>query len=350
MKRAPGPRLLTAGLLLTLGLTACGGPVEAGSAAIVGDERLGGSEFTDQIRDALATPGVGSDVTGDVPAFQRGVLSQFITLQLLEHAAEQNGISVGRGAIDAQMTKLEEGLGGAEALMEQAAKAGFSAEQVRGIARANAILVALRDRLPGAEVSESDLRQAYDAQKASFEKVRVAEIQLASVAEAEALLPEAEAGTDASFAALAKERSLDTDLGPTGGDTGLQPASAFEQAGQPTVAAQAFVSEVGDVFVTPAPAGALLVRVLQRETTTFEDARPQLEQALAGPQQQQVVEDALRQAEADLRIKVNPRYGQWDAETLSVVAGGDRELSRPAGEDREQAADPAEQLLQPPPS
>ncbi len=348
MKRVPGPRLLTAGLLLTLGLTACGGPLEAGSAALVGDQRLGGSDFSDQVRDALAAPGVGPDVTGDVPAFQRGVLGQFITLNLLERTADRNGITVDRGAVDAAFAKIEEGQGGAEALDQAAAKAGLAREQVRAIARANAFLVALGTRLPGAEVAESDLRQAYEAQKDSFEKVRVAEIQLASEAEARALLPEAEAGTDATFATLAKARSLDTQLGARGGDTGLLSASDFTQAGQPEVATQAFAAEVGDVFVTADPAGALLVRVLQRETTSFEDARPQLQQALAGPQQQQAVATALRETATDVGVKVNPRYGQWDQQSLSVVAGSDRELSRPGG--AAPAADPAEQLLPPPPS
>ncbi len=347
MTRVPGPRLFTAGLLLTLGLTACGGPVEAGSAAIVGDQRLGGSAFTDQVRDALAAPGVGTTVTGDVPTFQRGVLSQFITLQLLDRAAAQNGISVGRGDVDARMAELEKGLGGAAALKKQAVQAGFSDEQVRGIARANALITALQAKLPGGKVSESDLRKAYAAQKDMFDKVRVAEIQLASEAEARALLPEAKAGTDVAFAALAKSRSLDTAFGAKGGDTGLQPASVFTKAGQADVATQAFAAKAGDVFVSADKAGALLVRVLQRETTSFADARPQLEKALAGPQQQKVVEDALRKAEAGLRIKVNPRYGHWDSTTLSVVAGDDRELSRPAG--GAPGPSPAGQLLQPPP-
>lgn len=346
MKRVPGPRLLTAGVLLTLGLTACGGPVQAGAAALVGDQRFDGSAFADQVQAALARPGVGEQVTNDVPAFQRAVLTQFITVQLLERVADQNGVSVDRGAIDAQLAQLEQDQGGPEALEEQAVQAGFSTPQVRDIARANALVAALQDVLPGAQISEGDLRAAYEAQQDMFDLVRVAEIQLATEAEARALLDQAQAGTDEDFAELARTRSLDTEFGAQGGDTGLQPASVFTQAGQPDVAAQAFAGEVGDVFVSNDQAGPLLVRVLERQSTTFEQARPRLEQALAGPAQQEALRTALVEAESGLDIKVNPRYGRWDAENLSVVQGNDQELSRPA--DGVPAESPVDGLLQPP--
>lgn len=341
VKRVPGRRLLTAGLLLTLGLTACGGPVQAGAAAVVGQDRLDGTTFTERVRDGLALPEVGPEVTADVPGYQRSLLSQYVSLRLLERAAEQNGVEVDRGDVDGQLAQLESAAGGAEELRERARTVGLTDDQLREVALLSALSNGLAEVLPGGQVSESDLRAAYQAGIDNFQRVRVAEILLASEAEAQTLLPQAQAGTDADFAALAEARSLDPRLA----DTGLQPASAFAQQGQPDVAERAFAAEPGDVFVTTGESGALLVRVLQQETTSFEDARAELEDALAGPAQQQALETALRDVEQDVEIKVNPRYGRWDSVSLAVVDDDD-ELSRPSG--GSPALDPADELLQPP--
>ena len=331
-------RLLTrrtaaaASLAAVLALSACGGgQVRSGAAALVGDQRLSTADLGDTVTAALAAPGVAQEITSDVPGYQRSVLSEFITVEIVEEAARRAGVELDQAAVDAEYAALVEQVGGEEALAEQAAMAGLDDERVRAIARNRALTEALADALvPAGGVDRAELQAAYDA--GEYDQVRVAVVVLPSLAEAQALLPEAAAADPEAFAALATARSIDQASGAEGGDLGLQPRSAFEQAGQVALGEQAFAAAPGATFVTEVPQGGAVVRVLARETTTLQEATPELVAQLQQPERDAAVEAAVREAAADLDITVNPRFGRWDAEALQVVDGDDRELSRGAGE------------------
>lgn len=341
--RTRAARSTAATALLALALSGCGGSdgVRAGAAALVGDERLTTDRLAEVVDDALSTPGVGQEVTADVASFQRSVLTEFITVEVVEEAARRAGVELDQGAVDAQYAGLVEATGGPEELAAQAAAAGLSEERVRGIARNRALSEALGQALvPDDQVSDADVRAAYDAQADDFDQVRIAVLVQPTLAEAQALLPQAQGLDEAGFAALATERSSDQASAAQGGDLGLQPRSTFVEAGQPQLAEAAFGAAVGSTLVTEVPQGAAVVRVLERQTTTFEQAAPDLRAELVGPERQAAVEAAVRDAADDLDITVNPRFGRWDVDALDVVAEDDRELSREAGAEPATSEDP----------
>lgn len=323
-------------------LTGCGGaPVRAGAAAVIGASRISTQQLSDDVSTSLADPGA-AQLASDRPAFQREVLTRLLTADLVERVAARLGVSADQGQVDAQYSALVASVGGADQLKTQAASAGYTDAGIHDLARQQALRSAIGEKLTaGVQVPPSALQQAYQAQIDSFDQVRTAQVQTATLADAQALLPRAQGLDDAAFEALAKQVSLDTSTKGNGGDLGLQPRSAFEQNGLSDYGAAAFAAKVGDTFAVGSPQGGHVVRVLDRRTTTLAQATPQLRQSLLQQQQQDAVTKALKDEAARATISVSPRFGQWNAGQLAVVARaetGNRELSSPAADP---GADPA---------
>jgi peptidyl-prolyl cis-trans isomerase C len=342
-------RLVAACAVAVVALSACGGsPVRAGAAAVVGSERITTSQLSTAVDDALASPAA-EQLGQDRPALQRELLGRLVEGRVLDEAAAREGVGVTAGQVDEQYAAIEQSVGGAEQLEPQAAAAGYTLAGVRELARREAVRQALGDRLTAdVQVPQEQLRQAYDA--GSFDQVRTAMVQVATLAEAQALLPQAQGLDDAAFAQLASTRSLDEQSRANGGDIGLAPRSAFTE-GLEAYGAAAFAARVGDTFAVASPSGGHVVRVLERRTTSFEDATPQLRRTVLQEQRTSAVQGLLTEVAADLGVTVNPRFGSWDAAQQTVVERvetGDRELSRPADTGEQEPAPAAEDgLLQP---
>jgi hypothetical protein len=60
--------------------------------------------------------------------------------------------------------------------------------------------------------------------------------------------------------------------------------------------------------------------VQERETTSLEEATPELRRAALQEQRAQATGTLLREVAGDLGITVNPRFGRWDPETGSIEA------------------------------
>ncbi|MDQ2825951.1 MAG: peptidyl-prolyl cis-trans isomerase, partial [Actinomycetota bacterium] len=168
---------------------------------------------------------------------------------------------------------------------------------------------------------EANLRAAYEAQKASFLQLCVEPIITADKAAADAALTRIRAGED--FAKVATEASLQPKSGNPAQDTpcvaranlaGLFGNAAngatagailgpAEAQGQPQAAGQA-----------PPPSQWLVVRVATIQPQTFEQVRPQLEQAIPDPTAA-AVSKALAAAIKRADVTVDPRYGTWNPRT-----------------------------------
>ncbi|CAA9330632.1 MAG: hypothetical protein AVDCRST_MAG07-1755 [uncultured Frankineae bacterium] len=256
-----------------------------------------------------------------------------LSARVVEEAARREGVTVTSGQVDQQYAALEESVGGPEQLQQQAAAAGLTPALVRDLARTRALTSALADRLSqGTDVPEEELRAAYEANIDQFDQVRTAQVQLATLADAQALLPQARGLSDEAFQDLARERSVDESTKEQGGDLGLQPRSAFDQQGLEAFGAAAFGARVGDTFAVESPRGGHVVRVIERDTTTFEQARDDLRRQALESQSGPALQELLARTAADLDITINPRFGAWDAASLAVVErtdAGDRQISSP---------------------
>lgn len=313
-------RLLAASAVAALGLTGCGStPLLAGAAATVGDTRITTDRLAQDVQRGLSDPAA-AQLASDRGAYQRDVLGRLISGDVVETAAQREGATVTASDVDTQYAALESSVGGADQLRKQAAAAGLSLDQVRVLARTRALTAALGDRLTAdVPVPADQLQQAYQAGIDTFDQVRTAQVQLGSVAEAQALLAQASALPDAAFAELARSRSQDEASRANGGDLGFAPRSAFASNGLQAYGEAAFAAKVGDTFVVASPRGGHVVRVLARRTTTLQEATPQLRRAVLQQQRDAAVQALLTRTAAGLDITVNPRFGQWDPKNLAVV-------------------------------
>lgn len=331
----PGPRAAALGLAAVLALSACGTAVRSGAAAVIGDDRISTDQLARIVDAGIAAPGADEQLASDRPAYQRQVLQQLIQGELVERTASRLGVSVTQGQVDAEYASIEQQVGGPEALPQQAAAAGLSLDAVRALARTRALSQAIGDRLTeDADVPEAALRQAYEQSIDTYDQVRTRQIAVPTLADAQALLPEARGLDDPAFAELARTRSTDESTREQGGDLGLQPRSAFEQNDLAAYGAAAFAAQVGDTFAVEGGGGggAYVVRVVEHRTTTFEQARPELRRQVLAQERDDAIAGALRETAAATDVSVNPRFGSWDASALEVGApseGVDRGVSAP---------------------
>ncbi|HEU0102884.1 MAG TPA: SurA N-terminal domain-containing protein [Mycobacteriales bacterium] len=330
--RRAAARLLATCAVAAVVLTGCGSsPIRAGAAAVVGDSRISTEELAQDVDEGLADPGA-AQLAADRPSYQRDVLSRRISADLVDVAAQRRGVSVTQGQVDAEYAALEQSVGGPEELASQAAAAGLPMDRVRDLARTRALSTALGDALTAdLPVTADQLQQAYQAALDTYDQVRVAQIQLPTAAEAQALLPQARGLSDEGFAELARTRSVDEASKARGGDLGLAPRSAVGN-GVEAYATAVLGAQVGDTLAVAAPEAGFVVRVLERRTTTLEQATPELRRTVLDQERQAALQQELTETARSLNITINPRFGAWDPATLTVVAAqptGNRELSSP---------------------
>lgn len=329
-RRTPALRL-SAAALAVLAVAGCG-TVRAGAAAVVGDSTISSEQLAQVVQTGLADPAA-ADLAADRPAYQRDVLNRLVNTRIVEVAAQRHGVTVTPGDVDAQYAQIEQSVGGPEQLKTQAAAAGLTLDQVRELARTRALTVALGDKLTAKEEpTAAQYRQAYQQSIDQFDQVRTAQIQLPTLKAARALLPQARKLDDAAFAELAKARSTDVATKERGGDLGFAPRSAFTQNGLEAYGKAAFAAKVGDTFAVASPRAGHVVRVLGRNTTPLEQAKPQLRRVILQDKARAAVEAELRKTAEQLDIRINPRFGRWDDAQLQVLeraAAGDQQVSSP---------------------
>jgi peptidyl-prolyl cis-trans isomerase C len=186
-------------------------------------------------------------------------------------------------------------------------------QMVRDNTIANAQLQRMQENI---KVSDADLKKAFEAEKATFEKATARHILIApkgspaaqpgkkeltdeeAKAKAEEIRKKVAGGAD--FAALAKTESDDTVSGAQGGSLGSfgrgDMVPEFEKA--------AFETKPGDVIVVKTQYGYHVLQVQSRSTGTLEEARPQLE----GKLKQEMIKKALEDMKTAANVTFDPTY------------------------------------------
>jgi foldase protein PrsA len=309
-------RLLTAAGAALLLLSGCGdGEVQAGAAAIVGDERITTDELRELVERGLSDPQAAQQLGGDRAGFQRQALSRLINAEVLERAAEQAGVEVTPGDVDEQIGEFAEQAGSREALEQQAAQSGVAPADLRDFVRSIVLDRALGDELTeDVEVPREDLEALYQQNIAQYDQVRTRHILVEQEAVARDVLAQVTADRS-RFAALAAELSIDTSNADNGGDLGLNGRGAFVPEFENAV----FGAAEGELVIVQTQFGWHVVEVQEKVQTSLAEAEEELRRGALEQQRQELVQEAVREAAAELDITVNPRFGAWDPETLSVV-------------------------------
>jgi len=344
--------LVAAAGLASLVLTACGdGPVRSGAAATVGDKRITTQELAGFIERGLADPQAQQQLGADKPAFQRQTLSRLINHEVLAEAVRRRGISVLPGAIDARLAEFEAQAGGPEMLIQQAAQNGIAEQDLRRFINDLVLNDTLGDQLTkDIEVPREQLTTLFAQNAAMNDQVKTAHILVPQQAQAESILKQVKADPS-TFAALAAQFSTDPSNKDKGGDLGFagrgQFVKPFEDA--------AFAGKTGDIVIAKTEFGFHVIRILERRTTTLEQATPLLRRTVLQQQREQAIAELLTEVANDLGVTVNPRYGRWNAAMGAVEEipnGSGVSSPAPARGDGELLGDPQQLppgVQQPPP-
>ncbi|MCW2605881.1 MAG: PpiC-type peptidyl-prolyl cis-trans isomerase [Frankiales bacterium] len=312
-------RLVAVSSLSVLLLSACGdAPVRAGAAATVGPVRITTTSLQRVVDRGLADEQAAQQLGADRAAFQRQVLSRMITGQLLDAAAQERDVTVSDGEVDARIAQFASQLGGREQLETQAAQSGIAPQDLRPFIRD----LTLNDKLADALVADQQVPPAalaalYQQNIAQYDQVVARHILLKTAAEATSVLATVRKDP-AQFAVIAEQRSLDEGSKVRGGE--LDPAG--RGAYVPEFEKALFSAKPGQYGVVQTQFGFHVYNLLERRTTTLAQATPELRrQALAEPREAAIA-GLLRETAAEEKVRISPRFGRWDAESVSVVEAG----------------------------
>jgi parvulin-like peptidyl-prolyl isomerase len=310
------PRTLAAAGLVALLLTGCGGTVRAGAAATVGDERITVADLREVVERGLKDPSAQQTVGADRAGFERSTLGRLIQHLVLERAARDNGVTVSGAEVDRAFDVFAQQLGGEQELRAAAHKAGISDQDLPTAIRDAAVRDALADKLTvDLPVSAADLAGAYQADIAQYDQVHSAHILVPTEAQARQILGRVQAAP-ASFPAEAARFSQDTSNKANGGDLGFQGRGALEKSFETAI----FTAKPGSFVLAKTSFGWHVIHVIERRTTSLEEAAPQLRRNILAQQRELVIQDVLTKTAKKLGVHVSPRFGSWDPSTEEVVA------------------------------
>lgn len=273
-------------------VSGCGGPDQAGSAVIIGQDAVSLERVQSQLTTALSRADVFAQYTaqgGSAATLSRDVVTSEVLHDLLARRAAQDGIVITDAQVDAELA----GNGGAEATL---ARTYYDMPTLRERVRDSLIAMQIAQRaVPGLAVTV-DL------------------VGAASRADAEqAARTLAKGGPEAD--------ALFTNPQTAVRNATYQAASAPAAAG--TVVFGVPAGTVG-VF-KPDPQGSTWAafRVIDRRTDMPSD--PAAVSNISQAELLAIGQRAVQPAAEQLGIRLNPRYGEWDPVQFRVVPAGQQD-------------------------
>ena len=313
----------------------------------------------DQLDAMAADPAIGQflfgaslDIEGQAPGSYdpiaaSALLSLYAQGFLLEDIAGAHGIEVTEAELAAAEEQIRQSVAQVDpSTGRPAADAGVLETLpdelldtiVRLVANQEAILADLAEQADVPEISEEELRAAYDEVVPSATEACVSHILVAftedtdllrdptfvpddeMVAAAQVGIDDAvarlEAGED--FAEVAQEVSDDTASGAQGGDLDCSSPTGYVGPFADAVLDQP-VGEVGAVIETQFGFHVVLVR--ERTAPSFEELEPELRAQMveAASDPTQAFSELLTERAEQVDVYVDGRFGEWEAISISVV-------------------------------
>lgn len=308
---------LAAGALLAvaaLGVSSC--QSQPGAAAVVGGSSISTDSLVAMVDRALADPQAKAQFGSDRAAFTRQELTRLISAKVVDAAAKKYHVTASSAEVDAQIQQYAQQAGGEQALDQQAAANGIPAKDLPSFVRTIVLEQKIGDALVADVTADPKaLKAAYQQNIDQFDQVHSAHILVKDKATADKILKEVRANPS-SFAALAKQYSIDTSNKDKGGDLGFAGRSAFVKPFADAI----FSAKPGSFVEVHSQFGWHVVHVIARRTVTLAQATPQLKRTVLKDQISSRLQAALTAEAKALKVKVNPRFGRWDAASGTVAA------------------------------
>ena len=278
----------------------------------------------------------GQQQSQDIEGATRQALEGLIQFQLVLDGAKKEGVAIQESDVDARMEQLKQQVAAQGQNYEELLQSRQISEEVlrtqqRVQLAVDLVAVKLVPYSPDAQ-----LRQTLDQRKDDFLEVHVRHVLVKDKATADSVRQELVSGGD--WAAVAKERSIDTQSKDKAGDLGFNAKGAtvkpfetaeFKLAGQGDCKGKSSgscESPISQPVKTQFGYHVLQV-VGVRLPKLDNELRAKLEPAIKDRRQQAVqrwFDEQVKGAE----VVINPRFGTWDAENGKVI---DRETAPGAG-------------------
>jgi foldase protein PrsA len=278
----------------------------------------------------------GQQQSQDIEGATRQALEGLIQFQLVLDGAKKEGVAIQESDVDARMEQLKQQVAAQGQNYEELLQTRQISEEVlrtqqRVQLAVDLVAVKLVPYSPDAQ-----LRQTLDQRKDDFLEVHVRHVLVKDKSTADSVRQELVSGGD--WAAVAKERSIDTQSKDKAGDLGFNAKGAtvkpfetaeFKLAGQGDCKGKSSgscESPISQPVKTQFGYHVLQV-VGVRLPKLDNELRAKLEPAVKDRRQQAVqrwFDEQVKGAE----VVINPRFGTWDAENGKVI---DRETAPGAG-------------------
>lgn len=246
-------------------------------------------------------------------ACNRFALSQLIGLRLAEAFAEDAGITVPAEDVEAEVAALESSLG-ADIVADALADNEVTREDLLGLAESFLVEDQAARAIALEDLGEDGLQALYEENAGDYTVVDVDHILVQTEEEAQDVYEQvtASGSTRDDFLALAKEVSTDPSAQQNSGSLGAAPAGGYV----PEFADAAVALEPGEISEpVQTDFGWHVIHLVSKEVTPFEDVRDDI----LGTQSATVFAEWVTTQDEAGEIVVNPSFGRFDRETLTVV-------------------------------
>jgi peptidyl-prolyl cis-trans isomerase C len=258
--------------------------------------------------------GAAADGESQQAACNRFTLGNMIQGSFVEQYATANDISVEDDAVEEIIANLDQQLT-AEKIDRELAEQDLSREDLETLAGDVLLFQEVQSAVAEEELGDEQLRQIYEDEALRFTTIEALHILVESEAEADDVYRQVTApgATRATFEDLAEQVSTDTASGANGGSLGQSVASTYvPEFGEAAVALEP--GEISEPVQTEF--GWHVIYLVNEQVIPFEEAKTQLVQSESGT----LFNAWMRDRAETLGVEVNPRYGRFDEETLTVVA------------------------------
>ena len=244
----------------------------------------------------------------------RFALTNAIQETLVRSYAEEHDITV----TDQQVTDIVGNLDGQIGAdkVDAALKAnGLTRDDLRDLARSVLLFQDVQQQVVQEQLGDEQLRQLYEDNILDYTTVEAEHILVDTEQEAQDVYEQVTApgATAKTFHDLAANVSTDTGSAKNGGSLGSAVASTYV----PEFAQAAAALEPGEISrPVHTQFGWHVIRLVTKQVTPFDQAKSQLVQ----DQSPTLFNDWIRQQVDEGNLEVNPKYGRFDEQSLSVVA------------------------------
>jgi foldase protein PrsA len=309
--------LIVFGLLVGCGHGAATG---ASAAATVASTQITDAQVTKEAKLFTFLGSLQQQQCGDTSsgvseevACNRLALSTLIQGVLIQTYADQNQITVDPNDTATLVSSLDS-QAGADKVTAALTAQGLTRDDLSSLAEQVQLGRQVQHALGEANLGDAKLRALYQAQILNFTSVQVEQILVKTQAQAQNVYQQVTkpGTTEDQFKALAKKVSIDPTVKQNAGEYPVAPAANYV----PSFAKAAAALSPGQISPpVKSKYGWHVIRLVSKQITPYAEAKSKLTLP-----QDSTFDDWLRTQAGTLGVSVNPQFGRFDVQTLSVVA------------------------------